>query len=823
MMKIIQGDCVEVMAGLRSASFDAVVCDPPYGLEFMGKEWDKLGTGRKGNPLDPKGPAFRPDGRDNVGGRLSRRAASFDRKRMPRCGKCGKWQYNAAKSSECSCNEPEWVTDTWTYPQKMQAWHEDWLRAAFRVAKPGAYLLAFGGTRTFHRLACALEDAGWQLVDTVCWLYGCLSEDTEILTEKGWEPYHKTTTGSLALAYNVDDDSFNWEPIQEVLVYDYRDTAYRLVSDSTDQLVSRNHRCLVERGGGYAFQYAEALPPQVRVPVLEGVQGLLEALPLPQRHAGATKRSVRARVPVGDSPPATGAEAAGGTPGARQGGMCRLRQGGLEVALPPETAQDADLLPTLQRHLAGAGVGQARAQGACGLDAGRRGVLQAEDERAEQPCVEGRRHPQQQARQLRLGEVRPLPAGAPADGAAGRLRDGTPTRGGADSGALPDAQGSGSPRQPRPDGQPAGEPTAVRLQPGPQAVRASRFARPDLVRVVPCHYEGKVWCVRVPSGAFVARRNGKVFVTGNSGFPKHRSKLKPAWEPVLLAWKPARHATPLQIDACRVGADVETWPVSRSYAAGRIALSGRTHGAADTQATGDAPAGRWPANLVLSHVGPDADGNGGCVRTGTRRVRGTNPPKGVSRGETSGYGRGWGDHEAFHYGAADGTEEVAAWRCVEGCPVRQLDAQAGERCGTHGGGVNRQSRARQAGFGLTAGTCVRDDAGGPSRFFYCAKASRKDRGEGNTHPTVKPVSNADGSPALMRWLVRLVTPPGGHVLDPFAGSGSTGLACVHEGFRFTGIEQSKEYVRIARRRLSAAASRSKLGGEPTSRSERRAA
>jgi site-specific DNA-methyltransferase (adenine-specific) len=65
----------------------------------------------------------------------------------------------------------------------------------------------------------------------------------------------------------------------------------------------------------------------------------------------------------------------------------------------------------------------------------------------------------------------------------------------------------------------------------------------------------------------------------------------------------------------------------------------------------------------------------------------------------------------------------------------------------------------------------------------------------NTHPTVKPL-------ALMRWLVRLVTPPDGLVLDPFAGSGTTGLACLHEGFRFVGVEREAEYVEIARARLA---------------------
>lgn len=85
------------------------------------------------------------------------------------------------------------------------------------------------------------------------------------------------------------------------------------------------------------------------------------------------------------------------------------------------------------------------------------------------------------------------------------------------------------------------------------------------------------------------------------------------------------------------------------------------------------------------------------------------------------------------------------------------------------------------------------DKGSAARFFYCAKASKKDRGE-NNHPTVKPTD-------LMRYLCRLVTPPGGVVLDPFMGSGSTGKAAQKEGFEFIGIEREPEYVEIARQRI----------------------
>jgi site-specific DNA-methyltransferase (adenine-specific) len=89
------------------------------------------------------------------------------------------------------------------------------------------------------------------------------------------------------------------------------------------------------------------------------------------------------------------------------------------------------------------------------------------------------------------------------------------------------------------------------------------------------------------------------------------------------------------------------------------------------------------------------------------------------------------------------------------------------------------------------------DTGSAARFFYCAKTSKKDREEGNAHPTVKPTD-------LMRYLCRLVTQPGGVVLDPFMGSGSTGKAAMLEGFDFIGIEREADYIKIAEARIKAA-------------------
>jgi DNA modification methylase len=133
----------------------------------------------------------------------------------------------------------------------------------------------------------------------------------------------------------------------------------------------------------------------------------------------------------------------------------------------------------------------------------------------------------------------------------------------------------------------------------------------------------------------------------------------------------------------------------------------------------------------------------------------------------------------------------------------ELDAQSGYLTGCGNKKPRSAGGEREAGaigFGTYGNgpSTIHDRGGGASRFFYVAKPARKERDLGcdskNIHPTVKPVT-------LMRYLVRLITPPGGTVLDPFAGSCTTGVAAVAEGFKFLGVELNQEYIEIARARL----------------------
>lgn len=131
------------------------------------------------------------------------------------------------------------------------------------------------------------------------------------------------------------------------------------------------------------------------------------------------------------------------------------------------------------------------------------------------------------------------------------------------------------------------------------------------------------------------------------------------------------------------------------------------------------------------------------------------------------------------------------------CAGRMLDEQSGTlKSGTNCVRSKVGSFLEHGGLGKAGDVQVTyGDSGGASRFFYCAKAAKKERGEGNNHPTVKPIK-------LMEYLVRLVTPPNGTVLDPFAGSGTTLLAAKNLGFDYIGFEKEKEYIDIINNRLS---------------------
>ena len=161
--RLIVGDCIDVMRELEAESIDAIVSDPPYGLEFMGEAWDAPWKDAA-IVRDPAAEGGAQDGGDgNAYSRAHVRYQGIDRR------------LEAARAGEMTEATAKYVQHAVTYdrdPHRLQAWHAAWLAEALRVLKPGGWLIAMSGTRTYHRLACAAEDVGFEIRDMVEWLYG---------------------------------------------------------------------------------------------------------------------------------------------------------------------------------------------------------------------------------------------------------------------------------------------------------------------------------------------------------------------------------------------------------------------------------------------------------------------------------------------------------------------------------------------------------------------------------------------------------------------------------------------------------------------------
>jgi DNA modification methylase len=324
--------------------------------------------------------------------------------------------------------------------------------------------------------------------------------------------------------------------------------------------------------------------------------------------------------------------------------------------------------------------------------------------------------------------------------------------------------------------------------------------------------------------------------------------LRPSHEPIIVAQRPrdgtiaknlAKHGVgAFHIEACRVatgdalnggaysgGARPSAMMGADGQVGGKGSMFEAGGGRLDPEAF-QQPSGRWPTNTLLTHAT-------GCRIVGTKRI------KGDDRRSPSGGGRdggGFADVGAARtapepggrvYPSADSPE----WECEVGCPVAELDAQSGLSRST-GGRTVKRSGGGNVGSGKASEKSWTPedpgfgDEGGASRYFptsdwaaeaedplldlvfpgfYCPKASQPEREAGlqrwedrkrwNKHNTVKPL-------ALMRWLVRLVGgKPGNLLLDPFMGSGTTGIAALMEGFQFVGIEQEAAFIDIAQRRI----------------------
>jgi len=126
------------------------------------------------------------------------------------------------------------------------AYNVDVWRECLRVLKPGGHLLAFGGTRTYHRMAVAIEDAGFEVRDMLEWIYACVSDDTEILTEEGFKRLHKTKQYDRIAVYDTQNNIYKWEVPERWNKYNHRNFYGFALFDCKRTASNTNRRTLGE-------------------------------------------------------------------------------------------------------------------------------------------------------------------------------------------------------------------------------------------------------------------------------------------------------------------------------------------------------------------------------------------------------------------------------------------------------------------------------------------------------------------------------------------------------------------------------------------------
>lgn len=307
-------------------------------------------------------------------------------------------------------------------------------------------------------------------------------------------------------------------------MYPYCDTAYRLRSDTTDQVVSRNHRIIVERGGEFVFEVAEkaAWKCEVRVPILESLSELQRYLPLSHKGTDSKKQNMFSGMRVGTNVEEPVREEYRVASTSHKSDVLSLWQG--DNSPTSEQFENDTCRIYLQQQMQwqeqSERTCQTLAQGTSRLDRRVETSVKRANARSKQSSLEGRSYNLEKEGELYSVEDGTLPERISNNGQERRLHYGAPTSRRSAVGKMPVAFGSSAPRRSQQNEQQPRESDAVREQQGSQIVRSSRRTRTTLARIEPVFYSGIVWCVQVPTGAFVARRNDKIFVTGNSGFPK---------------------------------------------------------------------------------------------------------------------------------------------------------------------------------------------------------------------------------------------------------------------------------------------------------------
>src|SRR5690625_3440371 len=648
--------------------------------------------------------------------------------------------------------------------------HPDIWREVFRVLKPGGHALVFSGTRTQDLMTISLRLAGFEVRDVIELLYFCLSDDTQALTREGWKSYKEITEDDFVMQWDSETGEMSWVKPEAIHVFPYNGKMLNFKSRATDQLVTPNHRMYVDVKKHSRNEYA-------------GKYEVYEAKDL--------KRHWHKRLPL-----------AGMYEGDKSIGINRAKllgwfltdawiHGDGKAVMFSQSKPDT--LVKLRAVLDEANVTYSEYTKEPKKDSHNvEHTFYVTGKDADWLLENyGDRRFNNDLLDLVIEEREALLESL-IDGDGSRSKEGLLTFWSMDEDFRNFVRQLMFTLNMR---------TSIDNKKG--CVRGStRFNHTELQYKHGIHevdYEGDVWCVTVPKGAFVVKRNEHVFITGNSGFPKSHNVSKAfdrrvGAEREVVGKNPRINSWKAKDNTCNTyGKYGDTFENFANITAPATDLAKQWDGWGTSTKPSHEPI------IVVRKPLIDAD-------TGRKLTVADCVEK---------YGTGAINIDACRIGDDEirSSGEVSnAWREAEGRTDRQ----------TPNPSVNT---------GRFPANCITLDSDQfYSKYFNITpqelskKASKKDRnsdwqGEeialepkftqtmgdgignrehnpaqksaynGNHHPTVKPTD-------LMAWLVRLVTPAGGTVLDPFAGSGSTLVAAKREGFGFIGVELTEEYIPI---------------------------
>jgi len=527
----------------------------------------------------------------------------------------------------------------------------------YRTMKPGAWVCAFSGTRTHHRMMEAMDDVGFDMYGILMWVYGCLSEDTEILTEDGWKSVDEYN-GEKVACWDSGKNEIRLSPIQNKFVYEHDGDMIRFQNHYTDQLLTPNHRVYYKKSCEKKEYEEHSTPKDWNVNQAKDVLGEKTSnFPLSSYHNG---------------------EGMGGTQYARllayveACGRIDGESSRVKISHNSENREHVNRIDNLLKKLE--------------ISFEKREV----EDQNQQKTVWFIKEPEDLEIDFSEGilewdllwnmtleekEVFVETTLALSEDNAAQTSSRKEKKNWFQ--ALLHCTGEG--------GIDSGDNNS-QLDIHSNSITQVKPNKKEGVK----NYNGRVWCVETPTGAFMARRNGKAFITGNSGFPKNHDVSK--------------------------AIDKELGKYDKREVVGKKSTK-----------------------IHLENLGD------------------------------AGYGEEWEVTDPY-------TDEAKKWE---------------------GWGTALKPAYEPIALARKKGDKVDPDLSKGSRFFYCPKAKRSERNigcENNEHPTVKPIE-------LISYLVRLITPQDGKVLDPFVGSGSTAISAVLENRGGLGIELDDESYSLASKRV----------------------